>query len=164
MARFALLALATAAALVNGYSFKKPCVLDRDICGWALQSDYGYDNEFLSAATGAANQDVGSGTVIFDSIYNCYPNGDVVWSVWCGGGGKCDKQAGASSHAYCKGEPVETGREPPRYDDSNPWEEEENWEEEPWNDDPFWDDPTVVEIEVPWSEDPYYQPDEPWYP
>jgi hypothetical protein len=125
----------------------------------------GYDNEFLSAATGAANQDVGSGTIIFDSIYNCYPNGDVVWSVWCGGGGKCDKQAGTNSHAYCKGEPVETGREPPRYDDSNPWEEEEEyWEEEPWNDDPFWDDPTVVEIEVPWSEDPYYQPDEPWYP
>ena len=44
MARFALFALATVAALVNtsvGYGFKTPCPVDKDICGWALQSNYG---------------------------------------------------------------------------------------------------------------------------
>jgi hypothetical protein len=48
MARFALLALATAATLVSGYTFKKPCVQDKDICGWALQADYGGDPPFSS--------------------------------------------------------------------------------------------------------------------
>ncbi|KAK0644042.1 hypothetical protein B0T16DRAFT_494946 [Cercophora newfieldiana] len=149
MARFPLLALATVASLITtstGYGFKKPCVLDKDICGWALQSDYGYDNEYLAFATNDANQDTGSGTIIYDSIYNCYPNGEVVWSVWCGGGGTCDKQASASSHAYCKGEPVDTGREPPRFDEGG--EEWHEGEDEPWYG----------------EEEPYYPPDEEWYP
>ena len=54
------------------------------------------------------------GTFLYDSIYNCYPGGEIVWSVWCGGGGQCDKAASAKSHSYCKGDPVYTG--------SGPWE------------------------------------------
>lgn len=62
----------------------------------------------------------------------------MVWSVWCGGGGTCDKQASASTHALCKGEPVETGRQPPQYGEEEPYEGGE--------------------------EEPYYPPDEEWYP
>ncbi|KAK0712501.1 hypothetical protein B0T26DRAFT_676952 [Lasiosphaeria miniovina] len=123
MTKLAIIVLATAAALVKStaaYGFKSPCPVDKDICGWALQSNYGYDNEILADATGAANQNVGSGTVIYDSIYNCYPDGEIVWSVWCGGGGSCDKAASPNSQALCKGEPVDTGRAPPVFPPDDP--------------------------------------------
>jgi hypothetical protein len=77
----------------------------------------GYDNEILTTATTDANQDAKQGTVVYDAIYNCYPDGEIVWSVWCGGGGTCDKQASKSAHALCKGEPVDTGNQAPSYDD-----------------------------------------------
>ncbi|KAK5654680.1 hypothetical protein OQA88_7004 [Cercophora sp. LCS_1] len=140
MTRLQVLLTATAALLgtVSAWGFKKPCPLDIDICGWALQANYGYDNEILADATHAANQDAGSGTIIYDSIYNCYPDGEVVWSVWCGGGGLCDKAVTNTAHSLCKGEPVDTGREPPYFPPEG--------EEEPYQPD-----------------EPYY-PDEPWYP
>jgi len=112
--------LATVAALVStssAFGFSKPCPVDVDICGWALQADYGYDNEILTTATTDANQDAKQGTVVYDAIYNCYPDGEIVWSVWCGGGGTCDKQASKSAHALCKGEPVDTGNQAPSYGD-----------------------------------------------
>ncbi len=98
---------------------------------WALQANYGmlyslnstyyeanclgYDNEILADATHAANQDAGSGNIIYDGIYNCCHDGEIVWSCWCGGGGMCDKAVTNNAHALCKGEPVDTGREPPYF-------------------------------------------------
>jgi len=102
----------------------------------------------LSDATYAANQDPGQGTIVFDSIYNCYPDGFVVWSAWCGGGGLCDKQKSSNAHALCKGEPVDTGRPPPEFPD-----EGGQWEDEPSQG----GDPGT------WPEDPY-QPDDPYWP
>jgi len=108
----------------------------------------GYDNEYLEFATNDANQDTKTGTIVFDSIYNCYPNGEIVWSVWCGGGGKCDKQSTAGTHALCKGEPVDTGRAPPSYpEEGEPYQEDEPYYEE-----------------EPYYEDEPYVPDEEWYP
>lgn len=111
----------------------------------------GYDNEILADATYEANQDPGSGTVIYDSIYNCYDDGFVVWSAWCGGGGLCDKQKSPSAHALCKGEPVDTGRPPPDFP--------EGGEDAPYNEDPSYGEPD----DPYWPEDPY-QSDDPYRP
>ncbi|KAK3390110.1 hypothetical protein B0H63DRAFT_464803 [Podospora didyma] len=130
MAKLAIIfALATSAAgavirsTAAVSAFKTPCPLDKDICGWALQSLYGYDNEYLAEVTTAANQNAGQGTIIYDSIYNCYPDGEIVWSAWCGGGGKCDKAVSNNAHALCKGEPVDTGRAPPTFEPEYPPDE-----------------------------------------
>ncbi|KAK3319051.1 hypothetical protein B0H66DRAFT_603605 [Apodospora peruviana] len=112
MAKFSAFLLATALA-VNSVVAKTPCKQDLDICGWALQNA-GYSNEDLAWATEDAGQDSSVGTYIYDSIYNCYPNGEVVWSAWCGGGGQCNKAPSSNAHATCKGEPVYTG--------TGPWE------------------------------------------
>ncbi|KAK1755521.1 hypothetical protein QBC47DRAFT_401692 [Echria macrotheca] len=143
MTRFGLV-LAAAVALASTASakagFKKPCPVDIDICGWALQSDYGYENEVLSDATYAANQDPGKGTIVFDSIYNCYPDGEIVWSAWCGGGGLCDKAVSPSAPALCKGEPVDTGRAPPTFPDEGETDPGAD-QGEPYNpDDPYYGD------------------------
>lgn len=71
----------------------------------------GYDNEWLTWATGEAGQDSGVGTYVYDAIYNCYDGGEtIIWSAWCGGGGECNKKPSANVHAECKNEPVWTGR------------------------------------------------------
>ncbi|KAB5566956.1 hypothetical protein GE09DRAFT_1219204 [Coniochaeta sp. 2T2.1] len=104
-----------AVATVNGLkaNFKKPCPVDLDICGWDLQAGYGYDQETLSEATTYAGQNAGVGTYVYDSIYNCYPDGEVGWSAWCGGAGQCEPPVNKVSHALCRGEPVDTGTSPP---------------------------------------------------
>lgn len=73
----------------------------------------GYDQETLSEATTYAGQDAGVGTYVYDSIYNCYPDGEVGWSAWCGGAGQCEPPVNKLSHALCRGEPVDTGASPP---------------------------------------------------
>lgn len=60
----------------------------------------------------------------------------------------CDKAVTNGAHALCKGEPVDTGREPPYF----PPEGEEQWEDEPWYED------------EPYQPDEPYYPDDPWYP
>lgn len=123
------------AATIHGLraNFTKPCPVDLDICGWDLQAGYGkhrskmvwpvaskmltlspgYDQETLSEATTYAGQDAGVGTYVYDSIYNCYPDGEVGWSAWCGGAGQCQPPVNKASHALCRGEPVDTGASPP---------------------------------------------------
>ncbi|OIW25946.1 hypothetical protein CONLIGDRAFT_672870 [Coniochaeta ligniaria NRRL 30616] len=100
-------------------SFTKPCPVDLDICGWDLQAGYGYDQDTLSEATTYAGQDAGVGTYVYDSIYNCYPDGEVGWSAWCGGAGQCEPPVNKISHALCRGEPVDTGASPPTDGGSN---------------------------------------------
>lgn len=70
----------------------------------------------LSRATSDANQDASKGTIVFDSIYNCFENGIVEWSAWCGGAGECNPSPNSESHAMCLGEPVDTGSPPPVWD------------------------------------------------
>lgn len=78
-----------------------------------LTKPQGYDQESLSEAATYAGQNAGVGTYVYDSIYNCYPDGEVGWSAWCGGAGQCQPPVNKVSHALCKGEPVETGASPP---------------------------------------------------
>ncbi|KAB5584726.1 hypothetical protein GE09DRAFT_1209375 [Coniochaeta sp. 2T2.1] len=103
------------AATVNGLkaNFKKPCPVDFDICGWDLQAGYGYEQETLSEATAYAGQNAAVGTYVYDSIYNCYPDGEVGWSAWCGGAGQCEPPVNKLSQALCRGEPVDTGASAP---------------------------------------------------
>jgi hypothetical protein len=66
----------------------------------------GYDSESLIEATVSAGTDGSVGSYVYDSIYNCYPNGEIGWSAWCGGPGTCNPAISQVSSAMCKGEPV----------------------------------------------------------
>jgi hypothetical protein len=48
----------------------------------------GYDQATLAAAATAAGQDASSGTILFDSIYNCGADGVIAWNRHCDNG--CD--------------------------------------------------------------------------
>ncbi|KAL1876872.1 hypothetical protein VTK73DRAFT_9102 [Phialemonium thermophilum] len=147
MLRLHHFAVALAALTGARADFKKPCDENWDVCGWALQATYGYDSQTLSEATSFAGQDATVGTYIYDSIYNCFADGEIGWSAWCGGAGKCNPAPNSHSHAMCSGEPVDTGSEGDGGGSSEgdeggggedgdvPWDDPDQPWDQPWNGD-----------------------------
>ncbi|KAK4210098.1 hypothetical protein QBC37DRAFT_390720 [Rhypophila decipiens] len=87
MVSFTQVVLAVAAtALTGANAFTKPCRYPYDNCGWVLASStYGYTYAELQAAANTTD-----GSKIYDALYSCGPNGQITYSQWCLGAGKCE--------------------------------------------------------------------------